>query len=206
MNHLAHLQLADGPAERLGNLLGDHVRGRLDPARWSGGVYRGLHLHRRIDSLADHHPAAARLRRRFPQGQRRYAGILLDLCHDHFLIRHWSALEDIPLREWTAQVYAELAESRSAMPAPLRDALPTMIERDWLRACTRLDGLEQVLARIAQRLRRPRPLLDAGAWLRPLYPELECCFLELYPAVRATVSRERARLRVEMRASGRPAG
>ncbi|WP_421620970.1 ACP phosphodiesterase [Alkalilimnicola ehrlichii] len=32
MNHLAHLQLSDGPDERLGNLLGDHVRGRLQPA------------------------------------------------------------------------------------------------------------------------------------------------------------------------------
>ncbi|ABI57413.1 ACP phosphodiesterase [Alkalilimnicola ehrlichii MLHE-1] len=195
MNHLAHLQLSDGPDERLGNLLGDHVRGRLQPGDWPPGVYRGLHLHRRIDSLADHHPAARTLRARFPNGERRCAGILLDLCHDHFLIRHWTVLQDQPLADWVRRVYRELADRRPDMPAPLQQRLPTLIERDWLRACSDLEGVERVLARVAGRLRRPEPLLRAGARLRQLYPDLERCFLALYPDIRASVAHERVRVR-----------
>lgn len=200
MNHLAHLQLSDGADERLGNLLGDHVRGRLRRQDWPTGVYQGLHLHRRIDSLADRHPAARRLRARFPEGERRCAGILLDLCHDHFLIRHWAALEDEPLADWTRGVYHELAARRAGMPPPLRERLPTLIERDWLRACSDLEGVERVLARVARRLRRPHPLLQAGSRLRPLYTDLERCFFAVYPDIRTAVARERVDLQYRMRA------
>lgn len=68
LNYLAHLYLADrtgtSPA---GAILGDHVRGRLEPDTRTG-VRSGIVLHRRVDHFTDHHPAVQPLLAALPPG------------------------------------------------------------------------------------------------------------------------------------------
>ena len=89
MNFLAHFQLA-WPDEGLvlGALEGDYYKGPLG-SELPGDLARGVRLHRAIDAYTDNHAAVAQLRRGFPSGLRRYAGILIDLGFDHYLTQHW---------------------------------------------------------------------------------------------------------------------
>ena len=91
MNFLAHLWLAERAALPLaGAVLGDVVRGRLD-GRLPPLLERSIALHRRIDVVTDAHPLVIQARARFENGQRRYAGIVLDVLHDHALALAWPA-------------------------------------------------------------------------------------------------------------------
>ena len=78
MNHLAHALLSGADdGWRLGGLLGDFVRGRIDP-RLPLPVQRGIAQHRAIDVYTDNHAEIRAMRARFQPPYRRYAGILID--------------------------------------------------------------------------------------------------------------------------------
>jgi len=73
----------------LGSLIGDFVRGRIDPAL-PPKVRAGIALHRAIDAYTDAHADVAAARALFEPPFRRYAGILLDMWFDHLLARQWA--------------------------------------------------------------------------------------------------------------------
>ena len=53
MNYLVHLYLSDpDPMVRIGNLMGDFVKGRLEDAPYPPGIIRGLRQHRDVDSYS----------------------------------------------------------------------------------------------------------------------------------------------------------
>ena len=93
MNYLAHALLAGPHPEMvLGGLMGDFVKGRIGDD-WPEPLRGGLLLHRRIDRYTDEHRVVAASRARFPPPRRRFAGIVVDVCFDHFLARdfeRWS--------------------------------------------------------------------------------------------------------------------
>ena len=65
VNYLAHLLLTEPTPEGLvGALLGDRVKGTIDPDL-APGIRRAIALHRRIDSYTDAHPVHRRSRSRF---------------------------------------------------------------------------------------------------------------------------------------------
>ena len=104
MNYLAHALLAgDHPADRIGGVIGDFVKGPLDPlpAGLGPGLAAGVMLHRRIDSFADTHPAFLRSRGRVSAARRRVAGVMVDMFYDHFLARHWAHFSDQALGDFT---------------------------------------------------------------------------------------------------------
>ena len=103
MNYLAHLYLAGDDSELLiGGLMGDFVKGRVDPAR-PAAVRAGILLHRRVDSFTDQHPVVRRSKARIDPEFRRYAGILVDLFFDHFLACDWPAYSRQPLPQYADQ-------------------------------------------------------------------------------------------------------
>ena len=124
MNYLAHLLLAEQtPQGWLGALMGDFVKGAIDPTL-PGGIRRGIVLHRRIDSFTDAHPVHRASRNRIAGARRRYAGIIIDLCYDHFLARSWAHHAALPLDEFTIEVYAVLARHRTLLPPRLERIAP----------------------------------------------------------------------------------
>src|SRR5690606_9875626 len=112
MSYLAHLHLGgDAPAQLLGSLYGDFVKGPLQ-GRFAAELEAAIRLHRRIDAFTDAHPLIERARARFPAERRRTSGILLDLFFDHCLARDWADFAAEPLGLFTARVYQVLAAQR----------------------------------------------------------------------------------------------
>lgn len=178
MNFLAHAYLSgDSPADRLGGLIGDFVKGPL-PAGLPPDVAAGVRLHRQIDVFADAQPAFIRSRSRVSPGRRRVGGVIVDMFYDHFLARHWDEFHDIPLEDFAAQMYRLMDEHAALLPPRLLDILPCMREADWLTSYRSAPATAQALDRIALRLRRANTLAGSGAELQSDYAGFEADFFE----------------------------
>jgi len=193
MNYLAHLHLGgDAPAQLLGSLYGDFVKGPL-AGQWPADIEAAIRLHRRIDAFTDRHPLQAQARSRFPLAQRRYAGIVLDVFFDHCLALNWADYAHEPLPHFTDRVYRVLA-TEQRLPEHLARIAPRMAAQDWLGSYREFAVLEQVLTAIDQRLSRPGLLLECLSDLRRLYTPLFEDFQQFYPQLQAFAASERERL------------
>jgi acyl carrier protein phosphodiesterase len=190
MNYLAHLHLGgDAPAQLLGSLYGDFVKGPL-AGQWPADIEAAIHLHRRIDVFTDSHPLQAQARARFAPERRRYSGILLDVFFDHCLARNWADYAAEPLPRFTGRVYQVLA-AEPLLPERLAHIAPRMAAQDWLGSYREFAVLEQVVAGIDRRLSRPGLLAGGAAELERLYQPLLEDFRQFYPELQAFVARER---------------
>ena len=181
MNYLAHFYLAEQSSEGLlGSLLGDFVKGRLDD-RFPASVRRGIALHRAIDSFTDAHPRHLQSRNRISRERRRYAGVIIDVCYDHFLCRHWSQYAGESLSGFTERVYGVLAEHRQELPDRLQRIVARMIAGDWLRSYAELDNVGLALDGIARRIERRNPLAGAQAEIEANYAALDRDFRRFFP-------------------------
>lgn len=200
MNWLAHLYLArhSDPA-MLGALLGDFVFGSSGLGRFGAVEHDEIILHRRIDRFTDTHPRVAALRDAFPDGRRRYAGIVLDMHFDHLLARDWERWRLVdpppapPLDAFTARAYAILRERHDALPERLRAIAPAMAAHDWLGGYRRRDSVDRAVTRIATRLsRNGEKLVDALADLARIEPEVRHAFDDFFPQLVRFARTERA--------------
>ena len=184
MNYLAHLHLGGQlPAQLLGSLYGDFVKGRLQ-GQFSPQIEAAIQLHRSIDRFTDSHPLVGEALSRFSLTRRRYAGIVLDVFFDHCLARDWALYADQPLERFTAQVYRVLA-AEPALPGRLAQIAPYMAADDWLGSYRQFSVLERVFKGIAQRLSKPEELAGAMQDLRVLYEPLSEDFRAFYPQLQA---------------------
>ncbi|MFN2334351.1 MAG: ACP phosphodiesterase, partial [Wenzhouxiangellaceae bacterium] len=120
MNHLAHIVLAGpDPDDRLGALLGDHVKGIAPVKALPPGLARGVRLHRKIDCWSDSHPAVIELRARSGRDWRRYSGVILDVLFDAMLVRNWPRYQSVPLARFGGDIDQLLAERRTSLPPRL---------------------------------------------------------------------------------------
>lgn len=179
MNFLAHLWLADQSRTSLaGSVLGDVVHG-ADLAAYPADIAEGIRLHRRIDAATDAYPRIVALRADYPQGARRYAGILLDLVADYLLIEQWPQHSREPLDAFCARCGEAIA---TASPWFLKAGGRTSSAAGFaelLCSYGTVEGIDRAIRRTAARLRRPEPPLAAAVhWpasaeaLRPHLPEL----------------------------------
>ncbi|MGD2184875.1 MAG: ACP phosphodiesterase [Desulfobacterales bacterium] len=181
MNYLAHLYLAEGsPDSLVGSILGDFVKGAITD-RYSPGVRRGIELHRKIDAYTDSHQTTMASRNLFSPLRRRFAGIIVDLCYDHFLYRHWQKFTVEELDKFISRVYAILHASGTMLPERLRAMIPVMIREDWLGSYQDLQGVEQALNRLSKRITRGDRLRGAIEEITHHYLKLEADFLIFFP-------------------------
>ncbi|MFV8818056.1 ACP phosphodiesterase [Haliea sp. E17] len=181
MNYLAHFHLAwPDPGLIAGALEGDYRKGPLR-GELPAPVERGIRLHRAVDAYTDSHPLIETLRRQFPDGLRRYAGILIDLSFDHFLCRHWQRFNDLPRASFNQLVYRELAGAQADLSPPARRMAQRMSDIDLLDHYARWDTIPASAARIGERLKRGNPFLDAERDLAPHRDAIEQAFLAFYP-------------------------
>lgn len=185
MNYLAHALLAgDHPADRIGGVIGDFVKGPLDPlpAGLGPGLAAGVMLHRRIDSFADTHPAFLRSRGRVSAARRRVAGVMVDMFYDHFLARHWAQFSEQALGDFTADTYRMIAAHPEPLPPSFGPVFERMRAHDWLASYRDVAVVALALDRMAEfRLRRPNPLAGAGEELLACYAGLEADFFDFLP-------------------------
>jgi acyl carrier protein phosphodiesterase len=181
LNFLAHFHLA-WPDEFLvvGGLEGDFHKGPL-PGNLSPKLLSGVALHRAIDAYTDSHSEIVAVRRLFPQELRRYAGILIDLCFDHFLSQQWESYSSVPREIFIRETYQMLSRHQALLSANGSRMASRLQEYDLLTRYQHWETISATAERIGQRLRRQNPLHKAGELLLPLLPELERAFVVFYP-------------------------
>ena len=181
MNYLAHLYLAeDSPESLLGSMMGDFVKGAIGD-RYPPKITRGIELHRKIDAYTDSHPMTRASRQLYSRTRRRFAGIIVDLCYDHFLYRHWSEFSDVIIDQFISRVYEILMTHRASLPARLEAMVPVMIREDWLGSYRDLIGVEKALRRLSVRVTKGDRLLGAIEEIKLHYRRLEANFLIFFP-------------------------
>ncbi len=181
MNYLAHLYLAEDSAESMiGSILGDFVKGSAKE-QYPIKIKKGIELHRKIDSYTDAHPMTQASRRLYRPPWRRFAGIIVDLCYDHFLYRHWSKYTDMALAPFILNAYDLLKTHQAMLPERLQAMIPFMIRDDWLGSYRELNGVEQALKRLSKRVTKGDRLVGAIDEIKAHYRELEANFLLFFP-------------------------
>lgn len=181
MNHLAHFHLAgERPGHVVGALLADYLRGPLrgeHPAE----VEAGVRLHRRIDAFTDSHPGVRALRGLFDTGERRLAGIVLDVWFDHCLARHWRRFDAREPARFSRSVYALLRANRALLPEAARRHAGRMEAHDLLPRYAEPAVVEGTLERIGARLGMAEPMQRATARAQACHAAIEDGFLAFYP-------------------------
>ena len=181
MNHLAHFHLA-GECEHLvvGALLGDYVKGPLTGAM-PQALERGVRLHRRVDAFTDGHERLRALRVHFGPGERRLAGVVIDLFFDFLLTRHWERFHAPALREFSTRVCLILERHAATLPPAAARQARRIVEHDLLCRYGEVEVLEGTLERLGEVLRQPQAMRAAivVAWSR--MREFEESFLAFYP-------------------------
>lgn len=183
MNFLAHLHLArPEPTSRLGNLLGDFVRGRPDD-RYSAPIWRGIMHHRRLDVFTDAHPSWRVSRSRLSTERVRFAGIVVDVFYDHFLSLHWErfASDGETLEGFIGSCHGDLREAGPLGPDDANLVIERMERQGWLASYASLDGIDEAIRRISRRSPRLEPMERAIVDLVGDYEGFESDFLSFYP-------------------------
>ena len=185
MNFLAHLWLADVTATSpSGAMLGDMVRGQLSP-ELPPALALGIRIHRRVDAVTDRHPLSLGWRSRFPDGARRYAGIVLDLLCDHALALDWSDHVDEPLAAFAARA-AQTIVADSPWFERYAGWKPRCREFDaLLQSYAEWAGFQRAVTRTATRLRHPQGLIDASRISADLLPDVRDDLSDLLGDLRA---------------------
>jgi acyl carrier protein phosphodiesterase len=181
MNWLAHTLLSEPDVEfRIGNIAADWVKGAARLA-YSAGIQRGFARHRAIDLYTDAHPLVLHSQTRILAPYRRYAGVLVDVFYDHYLIRNWAQFCDRPLRVFIDETYAQFAAHAQHLPAELNRGFDYMRRDDWLGCNATADGVAKTLARIAQRLRPGNLLAEGICTLAPNDAGFDADFIAFFP-------------------------
>ena len=191
MNWLAHLLLAEpNPEARLGNLLGDLVKGKQRQTL-NINLQRGLECHQAIDIFTDQHPVVKCSKQRIDPEYRRFAGIFIDVFYDYILATNWQDYSNTSLTEFTSTIYASWSGYLSTLPLYPQGVIRRLIAEDWLSSYSTLEGIEQTLARISRRLNRRTlrnyDLTPAIAQLTSNYLLLEQDFQQFFPQLQLYV-------------------
>ncbi len=163
MNYLVHLHLSDpDPEVRLGNLLGDWVKGRLSENDWPEGVLRGLRQHRAVDRHSVSSPAVRASKARIDDRFGILKPVLVDIFYDHLLAAHWEDYREQPLEDFAAGIYLLFERYRTLLPETFQPVGERMARYNWLLSYRNPEILPRVLERIGSRLSRAN-LLGEGA-------------------------------------------
>ncbi|NNC89058.1 MAG: DUF479 domain-containing protein [Akkermansiaceae bacterium] len=192
MNFLAHLLLAaPTDASRIGNLLGDFVKGPPASLRENlpEEVVHGIIMHRSLDVFTDRHPAFREARGLLSPARRRFAGVIVDVIFDHFLAVHWEEFGEEPLHQFLDDVFAALDRHPDWIAGDLARILPRMKEENWLHSYATLEGLTLTFHRISHRSRRTGPIDGAATDLVDHYHSFDHAFQRFFPDARAEAQR-----------------
>lgn len=194
MNYLAHAVLSFGDPEILtGNMIADHVKGKLALAEFPERIADGIVLHRKIDQYTDEHPATARAKLLFRADYRLYAGAVVDSLYDHFLANDAKYFpSDASLKDFTTSTYNQLQENSAYFPTTFAGYFPHMQEHDWLYNYRNLKGVERSLNGLQRRAKHMPDALKAYQTFIAHYYYLAQCYYEFIEDVSRFVKIESA--------------
>ena len=189
MNYLVHFLLAGDDDElRLGNLLGDFVKGRVERFHHPGltdRVRTGIQMHRTIDAFSDCHPAVLRSKQILRPEYGRLSGVIVDVFYDHVLAHRWAEYHPWPLPAYTQDIYRTLRGNLHRLPVAMHPLVRAMCQGDWLRGYASQGGIERALQGMAQRRPAAARIGTAGRMLPEHFERFSDDFDRFLPDVRA---------------------
>lgn len=190
MNFLAHLYLSGDDVDiRLGNFIGDHVKGRY-LSRYSDGVQRGIFLHRAIDYFTDNHPCTYDIKQHFREGYGKYSGVVIDIFYDHFLAHYWESFSPYPLKNFTRKFYYQMVQRYRELPRTARNILPFIIQSNRLYTYHSIEGIRRTMEIMSLTTSLPNQTNYAINTLRENYTDIRVQFQRFIIDMIAYVSRE----------------
>ncbi|MBC8374946.1 MAG: DUF479 domain-containing protein [FCB group bacterium] len=144
-------------------------------------VWKGIQLHRSVDSFTDSHAVVKDLRKQFSPSKRRFSGIVLDVVFDHFLIKHWDKYSSSEFHGFVDHCYEDLWGHRELMPPRMEMVVGWMIKRDWIRSYAELDHVGRALDGLAGRLKLKHDFHGSIEEVHHHYYLIESGFLEFFP-------------------------
>ena len=138
MNYLAHMAVghwaglnADG---KLGNFVGDAVKGRDVEAKWGLEVAMGIRFHRALDERSDEHEASRVARDLIRPVCGKWSGVVWDVLADHVLASEFDQLGQGcgDLDTFAARELQGLSLQLESMPERSRRFYEAMVHHGWL--------------------------------------------------------------------------
>jgi acyl carrier protein phosphodiesterase len=182
MNFLAHLYLS-GPYDeiKIGNFIGDFVKGRNLSEQYGAGIAKGVDLHREIDYFTDHHLIVQESKNRLRPKYRHYSPVIVDVFYDHFLAHHWNDYSDQLLPDFADKTYDLMEKNYKVLPEQVNFMLPYMIKGNWLVNYSKLEGIHRALSGMARRTPYESKMDEATEDLRLNYSGFEKEFMQFFP-------------------------
>lgn len=183
MNYLAHIYLS-GTNDKIliGNFIGDYIKGN-DFNKYPPLVKKGIILHRRIDSFTDRHKIVHQSMKYFAPRYHKYAGIIIDILYDHFLVLNWKKYTDETLEEMKDRVFHILKSNYAIFPERVQFFVPSFIKNDWIEIYSTVEGIVNVLVRMSMRTTLPDYSEFAREVLHKYYVQLQSEFLIFFPEI-----------------------
>lgn len=178
MNYLGHACLSFGDPEILtGNLIADHVKGRLALEQFPAGIKEGILIHRRIDEFTDIHPAVQRAKIWFREDYGLYAGAVLDTLFDHFIANDPVLFpSETALKAFTEDTYQKVATQEKYFPQQFANYFPHMRTHNWLLGYRNLQGVRRSLDGLNRRAKHmPDPEKAYNIFIGNYYQLGQCC-------------------------------
>ena len=187
MNYLAHFFLSpEDPDWIIGSILGDFVKGTIDPVKFpefTNGILNGVRLHRSIDVFTDNSDIFKTSVRRISGEYRRFSPILVDMYYDYLLAKHWGALHHEPFNVLRQKVYRILSTTNYSGYKRFLKTKSTMITEDWLGSYRTVGGISTAIERLGGRLKRGNTLIGGVKFLLENESKFENDFLAFIPTV-----------------------
>jgi acyl carrier protein phosphodiesterase len=189
LNFLAHIRLAgDDEDLRLGAMLGDFVRGKVQLGKYPAGIQSGILLHRHIDARTDSLPATAGLLEWLQPPFRRYGGIIIDLAFDHELALRWDEYSEESLPEFDRGVREMLARHDSVLPERLKEFMQYADRRGLFASYQNESEILHSLRGVGRRLSRDNPLHRVGEIWTEFSPRVSASFESIFREIQLEVA------------------
>lgn len=190
MNYLAHLLLSGDDDDILvGNYITDGIKGE-DKSGYKKRVLDGISLHRKIDEFTDAHFIFGKSAQRIKPKYGLYAWVIIDIYYDHFLASNWKEYSEIPLRNYSQNVYALLDKRINELPKHSQRFLMYMKKYDVLFNYSKLEGIESVLKGLSTRTRFESKIDQSIIELKEHYADFENDFKSFFPELLHFVSEQ----------------
>jgi acyl carrier protein phosphodiesterase len=187
LNFLAHILLSGNSDDiKIGNFLGDFVKGRLNKltdSQYSEGVINGMALHREIDHFTDTHPIVKQSIDRLQPKYHKFSGIVVDMFYDHILANNFNDYSSILLENYSQDFYNLLDKRKTEIPEPMERMVNSMVTRNWFVGYKSLEGIEWALTGISKRLSFESGIENAALELRNDYHLYEAEFQIFFPEI-----------------------
>lgn len=192
MNYLGHALLSFGDAEILtGNMIGDHVKGRLILEQYPEKIKKGILLHRKIDGYSDAHPATMRAKVWFREKYGLYSGAVMDIVYDHFMANDAKYFgSEKELFDFTQKTYAQLDANAAYLPEQFAAYFPYMKEHNWLYGYRTVVGIKRSLGGLQRRAKHIEEVETAYQIFITHYYQLAQCYYELIDDIKSFVKIE----------------